>query len=381
MKKLIYALLGAAFLAACQSNKPEVSGTLTGVDSDTLLVRVYNTSDPNATATLDTVPMKNGKFSFNVGDSVLKQVVIFAKPSSKPNADGSIPAMSMKAVYFPLIPGKKVTISGSIEDYKLSGDAFYDELTAVDQSVKGITQQLDSIVKIYNQLIQSGTPQDSILHVYDKAAGLRDAIQNVQRNYIRQHLDKEVSLYLLSLLPTEIKMEMLDSIAEPVRTGVLAPIYQKAKKSVDKAIALQVAKEMVKEGAQAPAFTLKDINGKDFSLASLKGKYVVLDFWGSWCGWCIKGMPDMKKLYNKYKGKVEIVGIDCNDTEEKWKKAVAEHQLPWINVRNEEERDVTTQYAVAAYPTKFIIDPNGKIVKIVVGEDEEFYTELEKMLR
>lgn len=66
----------------------------------------------------------------------------------------------------------------------------------------------------------------------------------------------------------------------------------------------------------APDFTLKDIQGNDFSLSSAKGKYVILDFWGSWCGWCIKGLPDMKKAYRKYKHKVVFVGIDCNDTEE-----------------------------------------------------------------
>ena len=100
----------------------------------------------------------------------------------------------------------------------------------------------------------------------------------------------------------------------------------------------------MKPGNLAPEFTLKDLDGKNFDLSSLRGKYVVLDFWGSWCGWCIKGIPEMKKAYEKYKGKIEFVGIDCNDTEDKWKKAVAEHQLPWINVRNIGEPDVAHHY-------------------------------------
>ena len=63
-------------------------------------------------------------------------------------------------------------------------------------------------------------------------------------------------------------------------------------------------------GVEAPDFTLNDINGKPLSLSSLRGKHVVLDFWGSWCGWCIKGMPQMKEYYAKYKDKLEILGID-----------------------------------------------------------------------
>ena len=75
------------------------------------------------------------------------------------------------------------------------------------------------------------------------------------------------------------------------------------------------------DGIEAPDFTLNDLNGKPLTLSSLRGKYVILDFWGSWCGWCIKGIPQMKEYYQKYAGKFEILGIDCNDTEEKWKGA------------------------------------------------------------
>ena len=72
----------------------------------------------------------------------------------------------------------------------------------------------------------------------------------------------------------------------------------------------------------APDFTLNDLSGKPLTLSSLRGKYVILDFWGSWCVWCIKGFPQMKEYYQKYAGKFEILGIDCNDPEAKWKAAV-----------------------------------------------------------
>ena len=137
----------------------------------------------------------------------------------------------------------------------------------------------------------------------------------------------------------------------------------------------------IKEGAKAPDFTAKQVDGKNFTLSSLQGKYVVLDFWGSWCKWCIKGFPDMKTAYAKHKGKVEFVGIACRDTEEKWKAATAKYELPWISVLNPSDNDLVTVYAVKGFPTKIVIDPKGNIAKIILGEDPAFYTYLDSILK
>ncbi|MCM1509732.1 MAG: TlpA family protein disulfide reductase [Clostridium sp.] len=131
----------------------------------------------------------------------------------------------------------------------------------------------------------------------------------------------------------------------------------------------------------APDFTLNDINGKPLSLSSLRGKYVVLDFWGSWCIWCIKGMPEMKNYYEKYAGKFEILGVDCGDTDAKWKAAVKEHDLPWKHVYNPKSSDLLKKYGIQGFPTKIVIDPQGKIVKTVIGEDPAFYTYLDELFK
>ena len=136
-----------------------------------------------------------------------------------------------------------------------------------------------------------------------------------------------------------------------------------------------------KAGDKAPDFTAKQVDGTDFKLSSLEGKYVVLDFWGSWCKWCIKGIPDMKAAYAKYKGKVEFVGIACRDTDEKWKAATAKYDLPWISVLNPADNDLVKVYDVQGFPTKIVIDPKGNIAKIVLGEDPAFYTYLESVVR
>lgn len=132
----------------------------------------------------------------------------------------------------------------------------------------------------------------------------------------------------------------------------------------------------------APDFSLKSIDGKTFTLSSLRGKVVVIDFWGSWCGWCIKGMPEMKKAYEKYKGKLEIVGVDCGDTDAKWKSAVKELGLPWIHVYNPTGiGSILDTYGIQGFPTKVIVGKNGELLKTVVGEDPEFYTALDEIMK
>ena len=161
--------------------------------------------------------------------------------------------------------------------------------------------------------------------------------------------------------------------------------YDNWRKKVEERAA-QVGKEAEaakkqEPGLEAPAFTLNDINGKPLSLASLRGKYVILDFWGSWCGWCIKGFPKMKEYYAKYKGKFEILGIDCNDSEDNWKAAVKKHEVPWLHVYCPEDASVEEDYGITGYPTKIIVDPEGKIVKTIVGEDPAFYTLLDELFQ
>ena len=130
-----------------------------------------------------------------------------------------------------------------------------------------------------------------------------------------------------------------------------------------------------------PEFTLDDLNGQPLSLSSLRGKYLILDFWGSWCGWCIKGFPDMKKYYKKYNDKLEILGMDCSDTKAKWKKAVDDNDLPWLHVYMPKGSDITDIYRISAFPTKIIISPEGKVVYTVIGENDKFYEMLDELLK
>lgn len=130
----------------------------------------------------------------------------------------------------------------------------------------------------------------------------------------------------------------------------------------------------------APEFTLKNLDNREVSLKDFRGKWVILDFWGSWCPWCIKGFPELKEAYQKYSGKLEIIGIDCRESEEDWKAGVKKYELPWVNLYNPEDSKLTEEYAVPGYPTKVIIDPQGYIKNITIGHNPEFFNILSKLI-
>ncbi len=200
--------------------------------------------------------------------------------------------------------------------------------------------------------------------------------------FIQEHPDYEACATLAISLesPDDIR-EAVALLSPDVRDGRMKTIFQSVFDQIEeqeKADSIAVARQA--PVVEAPDFTLNDINGKPLSLSSLRGNYVILDFWGSWCGWCIKGFPEMKDYYEKYKGKFEILGIDCRDTEEKWKSAVEENALPWLHVYcPSDNSEILEDYAIQGFPTKIIVDPQGKIVKTILGEAPQFYSLLDEL--
>ena len=128
-------------------------------------------------------------------------------------------------------------------------------------------------------------------------------------------------------------------------------------------------------GSIAKNFTATDINGKELSLSDFKGKYVLLDFWASWCVPCRAGNPHLKELYSKYKDKgIEFIGVSDDDrNHDAWHKAVEKDGLPWRHVlrgfdmeklmNNEpNEKDISEKFGIHTLPTKILIDRSGKII-------------------
>src|SRR6185312_5922417 len=118
-------------------------------------------------------------------------------------------------------------------------------------------------------------------------------------------------------------------------------------------------------GAQMMNFSQADTTGKPVQFADFKGKYVLVDFWASWCGPCRAENPNVLKAYNKYKDKgFTVVGISLDEKGDKWKKAIRDDHMPWDELSDLKgwKNDVSEYFGIQGIPSNLLVDPSGKIV-------------------
>lgn len=331
---------------------------------------------------MDTVLVKKDKFTYSTKLDKVTDLMLLTP--------GAMRGTDRTMCQLVAVPGEKAELTGDVKSrYDITGSTFYKQYHVLDLMKEESGKKMNALSDSLNTLMENGAKQEDVYKIYEEKMPALKKEQNDQfYAYIRQHANEDATATLVTEFEEVEEMEKVAGmLSTDVQNGRMKSYYQPA---IDRAKARKEADEKAAKlqatGVEAPDFTLKDIDGNDFTLSSLRGKYVILDFWGSWCGWCIKGMPQMKEYYKKYAGKFEIVGVDCNDTDQKWKDAVKKHELPWKHVYNpransEEEHagNVLGKYGIQGFPTKIVISPEGKIVKTIVGEDPAFYTLLDEL--
>lgn len=284
------------------------------------------------------------------------------------------------------IPGEECVIDRKGTSYYVSGSKFYTQMSNADKAVEPYQRAyLDYSAEAQDKLDAAVEGKDELRKTIEAEFQEKyKAYKDAALNYLKSHNNESGAIALL--INTLTIDEIMSTVTDEVKNGPMKPVldfevaYEQKRKAQEEALA--EARKNVQPGMPAKEFTLNDIQGNPLSLSSLRGKYLVLDFWGSWCTWCIKGMPKMKEYYAKYAGKFEILGIDCNDSDTAWKNAVKKHELPWKHVYNPRNGStLLNDYAIEGFPTKIVLDPEGKIARVIVGEDPTFYDYLDELMK
>lgn len=186
-------------------------------------------------------------------------------------------------------------------------------------------------------------------------------------------LDEDFAPYAFGKLPAGVENTLFYTYACARRNS--ATRTERQQKMLEESLAAT---------APTPEISLNSLDGQTFNISSYRGKWVVIDFWASWCGSCRRGFEKMKKIYADKSDKLEVVAIACGDQEETWRKALEELELPWVNLlapAPDSHDGTVAGYPVSAYPTRIIIDPEGRLCDYTIGEVDDFYEKLERFIK
>jgi len=365
MKKIVLmAIAGLPALAFAQTGKYVVQGSIGNLNAP---AKVYLQSRKDGKPATDSVVVVNGKFTFT-GTAGAAPSMAYLQLNQKGTGPGY---HDYKSIY---LENGTITVTSpdTLADAKVEGtktnleNAKYD---LVRKPIDDAYTALEAKMKAASDDVKKSEAFQKENEKTEKAIEAQGTQIDVQ--FIKDNPDSYISL---NLLPGFAYGHDYSEIAPLFNS--LSPAI-KSSESGKKFADLLPKMKNVAMGAIAPTFAEADTAGKMVNLSSFRGKYVLVDFWASWCGPCRMENPNVVKAYNRYKGqKFTIIGVslDRPGAKQKWMDAIHKDGLTWNHVSDLKFWDSATAglYAVRAIPQNFLLDPDGKIIgKNLRGEDLE----------
>lgn len=347
--RYIISVVAIVIFAACGQRVPvyEINGTWEGGDGKTVYLK-KSLGNRNY-AVFDSVVVKGGKFQMKDKLKQLEELSLDCGTGPQPLILDDTPITVKCEMVTKEYKGKEVqqlnvSIEGSIEQriYRTFLGAQRDEMLimmGVAFMDKEDSVKVDSMAQFYLKVKKrSEEIQDSLVKTYTDSYAAALILKNMAKQRGVAEVEQLYTAMSDRIKATEVGVEI--------------------QKELEKM-------KSVEEGSMAPDFTLTSPAGESIKLSDLRGKYVLLDFWASWCGPCLREVPNVKKVYEKYHDQgFEIFSVSLDEDKAKWEKAITDNGLNWVHGSSLQGWNcpVAKLYNVRGVPAMLLIDKEGQII-------------------
>jgi peroxiredoxin len=347
MKKLMLVVsLGLIVWACGDKTQFTLNGNIVPASDGAVVMYGFEKGNP---VPVDTATLAEGQFSFT-GNAEIPELRLFSiEGQNRYIAQLFVEAGKIDMTVYP----------DSFEANVVSGSSAQEVFDTYMSEVIKFSEDEGKLQQRFRQAQASGNSEemDAVRFEYET---ILDNTKLYARNFINEYSYSPVAAYVyLMNFFQEAELEELDSmlnVFEPIKSSDFVVALQ------DRADALRVSGV----GAVAPDFTLTSPDGEEFSLSSLRGKYVLIDFWASWCQPCMVEMPNVIEQYNAYHDKgFEIIGVSLDREREPWLRTIDEMEMNWLHgwdMEGDEPGATANLYGVTGIPHTVLLDKEGKII-------------------